>query len=254
MAKIRPTSEAARSSESGNGRRSFIRKTGAALSAVIASAAAGFSKSAPNPDNSLKDRLGRLSNRLGRLEDAAGVRRLHRLYESALDRGLYEDIAALFTEDGEVIYNGGLFQGREGIRRLYCGHFASGHTGKKIEPAPGFEPDPAREPDIVEVAEDRRTAAGRFPYSIQAGAPMDGDSSLVAMARLQGEGILKWWERGTCEASYVKIGEIWKIRRMEYHASLKADYRPGKGYAKPIEVPAFDAVFPENPSGPDKLV
>ncbi len=254
MAKTKPTSEPARGSKSGNGRRSFIRKASAALSAVVASAAAGFSKPATHPSDGLREQLGRLSKRLGSLEDAGKIRRLQRFYESTLDRGLYEDVVALFTEDGEAIYNGGLFQGREGIRRLYCGHFAPGLTGKKIEPAPGFEPDPAREPDSVEVAEDRRTATGRFPYSFQAGAPMTGDSSLVVMARLQGEGILKWWECGTCEASYVKTGDIWKIKRLEYRASLRADYRPGKAYAKPIEVPAFDTVYPENPSGPDKLV
>jgi carotenoid cleavage dioxygenase len=237
-----------------DGRRSFIRKTGAALSAVVASAAAGFSKPAANPGEGLKDQIGSLSSRVGKLEDADRVRRLHRAYESLLDRGIYEDVAAMFANDAEVVYNGGLFQTKEGIRRLYCGHFAPGLTGKKIEPAPGFEPDPAQQPDSVEVSEDRKTATGRFPYSIQVGAPMTGDSSLVKMARLQGEGIVKWWESGTCEASYVKVGESWKIQRLEYRAAAKADYRPGRAYARPIDVEAFKSVFPGNPTGPDRLV
>jgi hypothetical protein len=202
----------------------------------------------------LKDQIDRLSNRVGNLEDADAVRRLHRVYESRLDRGMYEDAVAMFADDAEVAYNGGLFQGKGGVRRLFCGHFAPGHTGKKIEPPPGFESDPALPQDIVEVTEDRKTATGQFFYSIQVGAPMTGDSSLLEMARLQGEGIVRWWESGICEASFVKAGESWKIRRLEYRAASKADYRPGRAYAKPIEVPAFRSVFPENPTGPDRLV
>ncbi len=236
------------------GRRSFIRKTGAAFSAVVASAAAGAARPAADPAAGLKDQIDRLSNRVGNLEDSNEVRKLHRVYESLLDQGMYEDLIAMFTDDAEVVYNGGLFHAKEGIRRLYCGHFAPGLTGKKIEPAPGFEPDPVQQPDIVQVAEDRKTASGQFPYSIQVGTPLTGDSSLLEMARLQGEGIMKWWEGGTCQASYVKVGESWRIQRLEYRADSKADYRPGRAYAKPIEVPAFKSIFPRDPTGPDRLV
>jgi len=44
--------------------------------------------------------------------------------------------------------------------------FASSRTGKKIEPAPGFEMDPAQQLDIVEVAGDRETAAHRGVFSV----------------------------------------------------------------------------------------
>jgi hypothetical protein len=89
---------------------------------------------------------------------------------------------------------------------------------------------------------------------MQVGEPMTADSSLVEMARLQGEGIVKWWEGGTYQASYVKVGENWKIKRLEYRAASKADYRPGQTSAKPIDVPAFSSLFPKNPTGPDKLI
>jgi len=236
------------------GRRSFIWRTGAAISAVVASGVAGFSKPEPGPDGDLKGQLDHLSSRLGSLEDANALRRLHQEYESRLDRGMYEEVAGMFTDDAEVVYNGGLFAGQDGIRRLYCNYFRSGRTGRKIEPAPGFEPDPAQQLDIVEVAADRRTATGQFPYSMQVGEPMTANSSLVEMARLQGEGIVKWWEGGIYEASYVKVGESWKIKRLEYRAASKADYRPGQTYAKPIDVPAFSSLFPKNPTGPDKLI
>jgi hypothetical protein len=229
------------------GRRSFLWKAGAAMSAVVASAVAGVSGAKQSTDTTLQDRI-------GRLEDANTIRRLHQAFESRLDRGMYEDVVGMFADDAEVVFNGGLFAGKEGIRRLYCDHFNSGLTGKKIEPAPGFRLEPEQQQDIVEVALDRKAATGQFPYSMQAGTPMTGDSSLVQMARLQGEGIVKWWEGGVYHASYVKVGAGWKIKRLEYRAASKADYKPGRMYAMPIDVPAFKSVFPKNPIGPDRLV
>ncbi len=251
---LKPTSVTDNSPKPDTGRRSFIWKTGAAMSAVIASAVTGISKQKVDADAGLKDQLDHLSNRIGSLEDANAIRRLHQAYESRLDRGRYEEVAGMFADDAEVVYNGGLYAGKEGIRRLYCDHFASGHTGRKIEPASGFEPDPEQQMDIVEVAGDRKTATGQFPYSIQVGAPMTGDSSLVEMARLQGEGIVHWWESGIHAVSYVKSDGTWKIRKLEYRVTSKADYKPGRSCAKPIDIPAFSTMFPANPTGPDRLV
>jgi hypothetical protein len=222
------TSDTIDRSKPDRSRRSFIRKTGAALSAVAASAAAGFSRTSAPSSGGGGDQLGLLKRRVGNLEDAETVRRLHLAYESSLDRGRYEDVVAMFTEDAEVVYDGSRFSGSEEVRRLYCARFAAGRTGKKIEPAPGFEPDPSELEPAVEVAKDRRTASGRFPFSMQVGEPMTGDSSLVAMARLHGEGIVQWWERGSCTLACVKTDAGWKIRRLEYRTALKADYRPGR--------------------------
>jgi hypothetical protein len=254
MATLKPISETGKSPKANTGRRSFIWKTGAAMSAVIASAVTGNSKQKDDPGSNFRDRLDHLSNRIGSLEDANAIRRLHQVYESRLDQGRYDEVAGMFAEDAEIIYNGGLFRGKDGIQRLYCDHFASGRTGRKMESAPGFELDPAQQLDIVEVAGDRKTATGQFPYSIQVGAPMTGDSSLVEMARLQGEGIVSWWESGIHEASYVKKDNTWQIRKLVYRVTSKADYKPNRLYAKPISVPLFSKAFPENPTGPDKLL
>lgn len=237
------------------GRRSFVWKVGAAISAVVASAVAGVSNTRIDPYAGLKDQVDRLSNRIGRMDDANAIRRMHQTYESRLDRGIYEEVVDMFTDDGEVVFNGGLFASKnKGICRLYCDLFRSGLTGKKLEFAPGFEQDPAQELNIVEVATDRRTARGRFSYSMQVGKPMNDDSSLVKMARLQGQGIAKWWEGGIYEAFYVKIGETWKIKRLEHRVSAKTDYRPGRSHARLIDVPDFANTYPEDPTGPDKLV
>lgn len=225
------------------------------MSAVLASTVAGISKPEADQDAGLKDQINRLSNQVGSLEDAMAIRRLHQAYESHLDNGTYEEAVNLFADDGEVVFNGGVFAGKnKGIRRLYCDRFSSGLTGKKIEPAPGFKQDAAQLQDIVEVAPDRKSANAQFPYSMQVGTPMTGDLQLVKMARLQGEGILKWWEGGIYETSYVKDGGSWKIKRLKYRVISKADYRPGRSYAKPIDVPLFSKTYPADPAGPDSLI
>ncbi len=252
MAIVKPNSGTG-GSKPDSGRRSFIWKTGTAISAVMASAVTGISRQKAEPDAGLKDQINRLARRVGSLEDAGAIRRLHQEYESCLERGMYEEVVGMFDEEAEVVYNGGVFAGRAGIRRLYCAHFASGGAGKKIQPPPGFETDPEKQLDVVEVAEDGETAAGRFSYSMQAGAAMTGDSSLVEMARLQGEGIVHWWEGGILEVSCVKKDGAWKIRKLEFLETSKADYKPGRTYAKPIEIPVFSSTFPANPSGPDRL-
>jgi len=256
MEDLKPTSKSGNGMKQPNaGRRSFMWKIGAAVSAVLATAVPGFSKPLVEQDADLKDQVDKLSNRLGIHEDTNAIRALHQTYESYLDQGMYEEVVNLFTDDGEVSYNGGLFIGRErGVRRLYCDHFRAGLSGKKIDPAPGFELGPIRLEDIIEVAPDRKSARARFAYSMQVGTPIISDSQLVKMARLQGQGIIKWWEGGIHEVSYVKEGEGWKIKRLEYRVIAKANYAPGRSYAKPINIPAFSKTYPTDPTGPDRLI
>jgi hypothetical protein len=225
------------------------------MSAVLASAVAGVSKSSQDYDAGLKGEVDRLSNQIGCLEDAKGIRSLHQTYEACLDQGLYEEVVHLFADNGEVVFNGGIFVGKDkGVRRLYCDHFSEGRTGRKIEPAPGFELDPSHLHDVVEVAPDRKSAKAQFPYSMQVGIPLVSDLPHLEMARLQGQGIVQWWEGGIHEVSYVKEGDTWRIKRLEYRVMSQADYKPGRSYAGLISVPPFSEVYPKNPDGPDRLM
>jgi hypothetical protein len=239
------------------GRRSFMWKAGAAMSAVLATAVPSVARTSFKKDTNLKAKVERLSKQVGLLEDEKAVRSLHRTYENHLNCGEYEEILNLFADDAEVIFNGGVFKGKKsGIHRLYCSHFNSGLTGKKMDPAPGFQLNAEQHEDFVEIALDRSSANARFTYSIQVGTPIKSDSQLITMARLQGEAIMKWWEGGVYEVVYVKDIKVgnWKIRRLEYRVLSKADYRPGRTYAKPISVPSFSEVYPKEPTGPDKLI
>ena len=240
-----------------SGRRSFMWKMGAAMSAAAASVVPGMSNHRVDSGAGLDTELNRLSNQLGILEDEKSIRKLHQTYESFLDAGRYEEAVELFAEDGEVVFNGGIFEGKtKGVSRLFLDCFSPGSAGKKIGTAPGFEADNKQPQEIIKVSTDRLFASAQFSYSIQVGAPIASDSQLVKMARLHGEGIMKWCESGIYEASYAK--EIkdgcWKIKRLEYRVLSKTDYRPGRSYARPISVPKFANKYPEDPAGPDRLI
>ena len=56
---------------------------------------------------------------------------------------------------------------------------------------------------------------------------MTDDSQLVQMARLQGEGIVKWWEGGIHELFCMKDGGIWKIKRLHYNLTFRTPYEEG---------------------------
>jgi hypothetical protein len=238
-----------------NGRRSFLWKAGAALTAAVAYAAPGMANSRANQGNDSDVEINGLSHQLGTLQDEKAIRAVHQAYKAHLDNGRYEEVVDLFAENAEVVFNGGVFKGKRGIARLYQESFSSGLTGKSIGTAPGFAAD-ATQAEAVSVAADRMTAKAEFPYSIQVGAPMASESSLVNMARLHGGGIVKWHESGVYAISYAKDARTgsWQMHRLEYRVSSQTDYRPGKAYADPISVPSFVKLYPEDPAGPDSLI
>lgn len=233
----------------GVSRRSFFWKLGAGASTALAStaglASAGTGHAA---DSSLK---------LALLEEEKALRKLHQSYEHAMDKGLFEEAIGMFAGDAEVVFNGRVFdQRRQGLSRLYRSLFRSGKTGKRMDPAPGFELDADQQQDRVDVSPDRLSATAVFPYSIQVGMPIESETSLASMARLHGEGVQTWWEGGVYTATYVKdvADGRWKIRRLEYNTLSRADYRLGRTYARPISSSPMPARHLEDPQGPEALV
>jgi SnoaL-like domain len=228
-------------------RRSFIWKLGAGASAAVASTVGMARAEAPKTDSA--------AQRVAQLEAEKDLRKLHKSFEQAMDKGLHADVIGMFAEDAQVVFNGGVFKDSQGLARLFGEHFPSGKTGTSIQPAPGFELSAEQQHDSVEVSADLRTAMAVFPYSIQVGAPFETESSLAAMARLHGEGVRTWWEGGVYRASYRKdAAGGWKISRLEYSTLSQADWRVGKRYALPIAVARFATRYPADLQGPDELV
>lgn len=227
-------------------RRSFLQKLGFGVSTALGSSAA---LAKPANDNTA-------SLQLARMEAEKALHVLHQQYEQAMDHAQMDAVLALFASDAEVVFNGGVFRGREqGISRLYRQHFAQGNSGKRMEVAPGFALTAEQQQQKLEIAHDMRSASAVLPYSIQVGKPMDETSSHVSMARSQGEGVRTWWEGGLYEISYVKHAETgaWMISRLVYNTLSRADYRAGRSYAKAITVAPFAVRFAQDGMGPDSL-
>jgi hypothetical protein len=230
-------------------RRSFIRNVGAGVTGALASTAA-IAGDGPGKSDSA-------SLQVALLEEEKAIRKLHQAFENAIDKGRHGEVIGLFAEDASVIFNGGVFAGRDqGVSRLFSQNFRATRTGARMEPAPGFELTAEQQQDSVEVAADLLTAKSVFPYSIRVGKPLEASTSHASMARLQGEGVQTWWEGGIYNVAWRKdLGDgRWQISRLEYHALARADYRPGRSWAGPMTVAPLATRFPEDPQGPDALV
>ncbi len=230
------------SSQSNDGRRSFIWKMGAAMTAgILAPSVPAAAKSVVANDLGSENGMRELSERLAFLVAEKSIIGLYHTYESLLNDGIYDKIPELFVPDGEVVYNGGIFKGRDkGVTRLYNQRFRSGLAGKKLDVTLG-----SKEQHLIELSEDHLSAKANFPFAIQVGTPMVSDSVLISMARLHGEGINKWRENGICELSLSRQSreDIWMINRLEYRTESKS-----------VSVPLFAKVFPDDHEGPDTLV
>ena len=238
------------------GRRSFMWKVGAGMSAVLAATVPAVAMPIISNDKKIKGDVDSLSRQVAALENEKAIRELHKTYEDMLDNMRYGDVLNMFTPDAEVIFNGGVFKGKRGLKRLFCEYFSSGMTGKRIDQAPGFQLNPEQQQDMVEVAPDQKSAKAVFTYSIQVGAPIDSDSLIVKMSRLHGEGVVRWWEGGIYKVSYARDinKKSWKMDKLEYRVLSAADYKPGRSTAKSISIHPFTNLFPADPFGPDRLV
>ena len=159
-------------------RRSFL-KDGALLAAVPLAAAV---PAAVMADDGLKARL-------ARLEDEAAIRELHQDWLRRINTGARDAATPLFD-------------GPEGA--------AFGQAVRSIAA------DHAGQPDAIEVAADRQSAAGRFPCAVEIETTIAPDCTLAQMAREQGGGFVRRTERGVLKVEYVKASGAWAIAKVEF--------------------------------------
>jgi len=190
----------------------------------------------------LEGRIAVLEHELGRLEDREAVRHLQFKYGYYMDKCLFPAIVDLFADEAKLYFMGGLFKGKEGARRLYGG--ASGLNG----PADGLLFEHLIVQDIVDVADDRRTATGRFRTFMQGGVHESNPNKPSNIPAA-------FWEGGVYENEYVKENGVWKIAVFNYRVVWQADY--DKGWARspvgPLMVATYTRTFPDDPRGPDEL-
>jgi hypothetical protein len=188
-----------------------------------------------------------LTKRVTISEDEQAVKKLQYLYGYLIDKCLYNEVADLFTEDGEVHFFGGIFRGKAGVRRLYVERFQKNFTHGNNGPIDGFLLDHPQLQMIVNVDPDGTTARVRGRSMMQAGRHKDytGDTPMM-QAR-------QWWEGGIYENQYKKVGGIWRIHVLNYMPQWHADFETGWAHTRPHYVPFLSTPYPQDPTGPDEL-
>jgi len=158
-------------------RRSFFGHAGAALAAPLAATAALAGEHG--------DGAGDVAERLVALEDIAAIRALQRRYVRLVGTGRGEDLAALFAEPRQASID-------DRVRSAV-----------------------ADADDTIAVAANG-TATARVACTVETATPIEGCGTLVEMARLQGDGIVKRSETRVLESTFVKRNGFWKIEHAEF--------------------------------------
>ncbi|HHX81871.1 MAG TPA: nuclear transport factor 2 family protein, partial [Pseudomonadaceae bacterium] len=166
-------------------------------------------------------RLAAYQERVERLEDHDAVENLQATFGYFFDKGLWEDAADLFTEDGMFEYGqSGVYIGQERIRRAML---LLGPEGL----AQGYLNNHMMLQAVIIVADDGSSATGRW-------------QGPVMLAEPGANGI---WGVGIYENRYVKDDGVWKIADLHFYPSAFTDY--DRGWARsllPMEGPS--ALFP----------
>jgi hypothetical protein len=149
--------------------------------------------------------LDELATRLARLEDARAIEYLHNAYAYYLDRWRWDDVAALFADDGTIEYaQRGVYVGKARVRQSLELFGAQGlHQGEVFDHVQ-YQP-------VVHVAPDGMTARARVrEFSMEGKYGVD--------ASIGG---------GVYENEYVKVNGVWKISALHLYTTFVADLERG---------------------------
>jgi carotenoid cleavage dioxygenase len=196
----------------------------------------------------LEKQVAALAGRITVREDELDVRKLQHLYGYLIDKCLYNETVDLFTDDGEVRFFGGVWRGKEGIRRLYVERFQKRFTHGVNGPIDGFLLDHPQLQDIIDIQPDGVTAFGRARSMMQAGRHKDYVGSEPHLQSRQ------WWEGGIYENTYRKVDGVWRIQILNYMPQWHADFESGWANTPHEYVPFPKVTYPTDPTGPDALI
>jgi SnoaL-like domain len=154
-----------------------------------------------SPAGSLAD----LDRRLGLLEDHAQIENLQRVYGYYLATLLWDDLAALFAEDGTIeIAMRGVYVGRPAVRRNLNLYGQAGLDDGVLHNHMQFQP-------VISIAPDGQTAQLR--------------SRALSMMGNYGRG--GQWMGGVYENTFVKVDGVWKFRTDRVMNTFFAAYETG---------------------------
>ncbi len=195
------------------------RLTAAALAAALLLGGLAAAPSAPAATPvPTEAQLAKLEAEVIAGEDLSALKRLQRAYGYYVSKGLWEDVADLFTDDGVGHYPDGTYVGKTSLRLMFLQNEGQGKLGL----GEGRLKDHMILQPVVHLDTDGRTARGRW--------------RLISMnGRLGGE---TNWQGGVYENVYVKEGGVWKISVLRFLPSFSGAYENGwSGQAPPAGTP-----------------
>ena len=143
-------------------------------------------------------------------EDLSHIEKLQRAYGYYVDKGLWEDLSELFTENAVANYPAGVFVGRQSIREhLYMN--VGGHQIGDIGLGNGRLYDHMNIQPVVHIDAGGLTAHGRWRAFAMFGSPGGGAT----------------WAEGVYEMQYTKEHGVWKISKLDYYSGFGAPYKTG---------------------------
>ena len=158
-------------------------------------------------------RLARLEIDVVRAEDVSAIKKLQRAYGFYADRGLWDELANLFTDDAIANYPSGGFDGNASIRAMFVQNLGQGQPGLsegRLYNHTILQP-------VVDLAADGTTATGRWRV-------------LGMLGRYGGSAT---WADSLYRFDYVKQGGHWKIKSLIAYAGSGGGYEQGWVQPKP---------------------
>ena len=168
--------------------------------------------SGPSPEETaalaaLQARVAGLEQRKERIEDVNAIERLQGAYGYYADRGLWEEAANLFADDGTIeIGLDGVYVGKARVReylRALSGardSLTDGELGEHLQVMP-----------VITLAPDALTAKARW-------------RAIVLEGELGGQA---YWGEGPYENEYVKDDGVWKIKALHWYQAFLVPYEGG---------------------------
>lgn len=189
----------------------IVKSTAAAAATALLVSLAGCG-GAPGAEElaavrALEARVAALVERKTRVEDVNAIERLQGAYGYYIDRGLWDEAAALFADDGTIeIGLDGVYVGKARVRE-YLHALGGGRQGL----VDGELNEHLQVMPVITLAADGRTAKARW-------------RAITLTGELGGEA---FWGEGPYENEYVKDGGVWKIQTLHWYQALHVPYEGG---------------------------
>ncbi len=180
---------------------------GLALMAAGFASAGSAAAAGPAASAELVQQLARLEQRATRAEDVNAIKRLQRSWGYYLDKGLWDEAANLFSDDGTIEMGlDGVYAGRKRVRE-YLYAWGGGRKGL----LPGQLNEHLQLMPVVDLSADGHSAQGTW-------------RDVLLIGQLGKEA---YWGEGPYVNDYVKQDGVWKIRHLHWFQTLYVPYAGG---------------------------